>query len=295
MKAAILALLMLDPSSWLDFSAIQQRDELLAYVDSAEARQRLDYPSLRRLVLTRALPGISAQLVTPIYRNLATSSGCSNLADDASATGSWDMDDAANGTRVDASGEGNDLTDNLSSVGLDTGDKQEGTGSASYTNVTNQRLTLTDANKSASGLGKTGYAGTLYGCWIKIDSDDNPTLEWSAGNFAIDFASGPGTITATLDTTGANNRAMTSNGNWSTGTWTHVMAGYNGTTAVLYVDNVAQTDTEAASGNTDTNSGDMFLPGVPFPGHLDDCFELTRSADTDERTCIYDEGFKAGS
>ncbi len=106
-----------------------------------------------------------AQLVTPIHRNLIAAGSCGeDLTVHANVRGHWDLDDAANGTRLDDTVRVNHLTDNNSNLGRDTTNHIEGSAGLASDPDSNNTLLRTDANLSTNFPGKVG-ATTTSATW----------------------------------------------------------------------------------------------------------------------------------
>lgn len=280
MKELLISLMLLSPDQWLDFSKHVEVGRLVASVEAPAARRLDNYPAMRRAVF-RAIAALRAQMILS-----SDAAGCASQSGDADAW--WKMDDAASGDRVDSSSNGNTLSDN-NGVGLDTTNKQEGTGAADYDNTSGQRVFMTDANMSAGTVFKNGTSvgAVTIRLWARLTADDNPRV-FHKGSSNIQFNSGPGTIVVQIDAN--SNETAASNGNWSTSTWYHVLGMYEGSEVAQWLDDVKQTDTTAATGDIDTSTQNLSVADVPFTGQIDGLAIFPSSRTEAQRTCLYNSG-----
>lgn len=172
-----------------------------------------------------------AQLVTPVYRNPTSAAACGeDLTAHSNIQAHWNLDDAANGTRLDTTANNNDLTDNNANLGRDTTNHVEGSSGLLTDIDTVDELVRTDANLSANFPGKNGVTTTsaTWGghAYIPGASHNGTASQKGTGQLGWGFAGGgAGDRFACLMSDGTS-RSITSAAK-STGAAYHVVCTWN--------------------------------------------------------------------
>jgi hypothetical protein len=143
------------------------------------------------------------------------------------------------------------------------------------------------------------FSAYTIALWLKIDdftSDTNPRIvqlrNSSSGHYIIIYLATSNDKITTGIYNGTNYLAFT-NGAMSADTWYHVMATYDGETALTYINNVLQTDTGVISGFTLTpNQGAIGanpsnLLNNNFDGTVDDVRIYNKCLSAEERGILY--------
>jgi hypothetical protein len=211
----------------------------------------------------------------------------------------WKLDES-NGNPVDATGNGNTLT-NVNSVAFATGKINNGADFGS-----------TNSNKllgRSSNFGVTGGSASLS-VWFKIDAqpgsgdfqnvirlseNTNKThlhirYENNGGTYSINYA---------RSKNGVGDQAVVRNGQLTTGTWYFAAVTYNGTTLEAFLDG-SSVGTVAASGNGSGDNPNYRTTGgwynsalsyfYPLKGMVDELGLWSRALSSTEITQLYNGG-----
>ncbi len=179
------------------------------------------------------------------------------------------LDDAANGTRVDSSGNGNDFADNSGNVGQGTGIISN---AATFGSLANQNLKL------ASGLLPSGAFSVS--AWVNVNSLAAANPIWGQTQTGTLKQSFGVLVTTGLVRLVLNNPTVSLNSATalSAGGWHHVVATYDGTNANIYIDGVYDaTGVKAYSGTPNGEViGAFTLTGTSMNGSIDELGMWTR-------------------
>jgi len=223
----------------------------------------------------------TSEIQADFVRGATTKGSSASFSDDLSylsegLVGYWKMDESSDGsgavTRVDSSGNGNDLTDNNTTA---SGAGKFGNG-GDFENSASEDEHLSIINGSQTGLDITGNI-TIAG-WYKFESINPPygptiaskTLEKTTDDslgyvLQLEQGGSSGRVRFKTSSAGTSWDGVVTGSTWtSADEWHHIVGVYDGSYLRVYLDGSSDTTPVAYSDGIFDNSGDFMIGATDF-------------------------------